>query len=602
MEPNTSYYLGIWNSDKWKEAKKLLLKKYTIDDYQELFSLDQKFDSILTLEKLIKTYDEAFVIDFFLPILQSIALSSENIKQEIPILLNNCKKIIKLTQFECASILSTFFLNMYGNENEGRKEEELLKLNYELDSFPNLSFIYYLYSPSKLMYNKMLFMIRYFIKIGIRMAMSKNFKLVFSEGADFLSSKDKILDKVKDFKKEIKDIYNFDEEFKIDCEEERNSILKIYLNEFNPILIKKDFENKSIDNDYLNEQLNQEFNNYFKQISQISYYGDGISKTPIEIIENKNNIPNKYLKIITENLFLNNPNEVTLDYLESKTKIHIDSITEQKNNIITNFANKYLGGGCMHLGSVQEEILLLICPEILVARAFVKKMNHIQSISMSGFEIISKSQGYGNSLKYGTYNIDKTPYVNNSFKSLMIAVDAYPIYGEQIWTQINPIFSMRELIKFITGLQGNREEVLGFKFDFCSTGKWGCGAFGGDVYMKFLIQFIACLFFDIGFNFSCFNDEKTQKKLKDFIQKLKIVVKEKWEQMQQKKQKEEKDQKAQKEEKEQKAQKEEKDQKPTIPKKLIFRAFIEMNYNKKNVNDILGLYIKTLKNIDPNNA
>ncbi len=256
-------------------------------------------------------------------------------------------------------------------------------------------------------------------------------------------------------------------------------------------------------------------------------------------------------------------------------------------------------------------------------------MNHIQSISMSGFEIISKSQGYGNSLKYGTYNIDKTPYVNNSFKSLMIAVDAYPIYGEQIWTQINPIFSMRELIKFITGLQGNREEVLGFKFDFCSTGKWGCGAFGGDVYMKFLIQFIACLFFDIGFNFSCFNDEKTQKKLKDFIQKLKIVVKEKWEQMQQKKQKEEKDQKAQKEEKDQKAQKEEKeqkaqkeekdqkaqkeekdqkaqkeekDQKPTIPKKLIFRAFIEMNYNKKNVNDILGLYIKTLKNIDPNNA
>ena len=241
---NTSYYLGIWNSDKWKKAKKLLSKKYTIDDYQELFSLDQKFDSILTLEKLIKVYDEAFVIDFFLPILQSIALSSENIKQEIPILLNNCKTIIELTQFECASILSTFFLNMYGNENEGRKEEELSQLKYELDSFPNLSFIYYLHSPSKLMFNKMLFMIRYFIKIGIRMAMSKNFILVFSEGADFLSSKDKILDKVKDFKKEIKDIYNFDEEFKIDCEEERNSILKIYLNEFNPNKINKDFEKR----------------------------------------------------------------------------------------------------------------------------------------------------------------------------------------------------------------------------------------------------------------------------------------------------------------------------------------------------------------------
>lgn len=24
------------------------------------------------------------------------------------------------------------------------------------------------------------------------------------------------------------------------------------------------------------------------------------------------------------------------------------------------------------------------------------------------------------------------------------------------------------------------------------TGKWGCGAFSGDVYLKFLIQWIAC--------------------------------------------------------------------------------------------------------------
>lgn len=24
------------------------------------------------------------------------------------------------------------------------------------------------------------------------------------------------------------------------------------------------------------------------------------------------------------------------------------------------------------------------------------------------------------------------------------------------------------------------------------TGKWGCGAFSGDVYLKFLIQWVAC--------------------------------------------------------------------------------------------------------------
>ena len=62
-----------------------------------------------------------------------------------------------------------------------------------------------------------------------------------------------------------------------------------------------------------------------------------------------------------------------------------------------------------------------------------------------------------------------------------------------------------------------------------------------------------------------------------------------------------KDQKDQKEKKDQKDQKEEQKE-PNIPKKLIFQAFIEMKYDKKNVKDILGLYLNTLKSLNlPNN-
>ena len=552
---NTSYYLGIWNSKKWDEAKKLLSKKFTRENYEQLFCLDDKYGNVKSLEKIIDKYGEEFIIDFFIPILQSIALSSENIKEKIPILLDNYPKNIELTQFECASILSTFFLNMYGNENEGRDINELKNLNnhLDLDSFPDLSFSYYLYTNSKLIIQKMLFMIRYFIKIGIRMAISNKLKLV--EHANFLSTKNTILDKVKDFKESIKNIYDFDKEFDIDCNNERNSILKIYLNEFNPILINKMLENNPDYNNSLNQNINDELEGYFKK-----FIIDGRNDDPLEIISNGQK--NKNLLKITKEVFLNQKDEISLNYLKEKIKIHLDSITDQKNNIITDFANKYLGGGCMKLGSVQEEILLLICPEILVARAFVKVMNHIQSISISGFEIISKSKGYGSSLQYDTYNIDDTPYNNNSFQSLTIAVDAIPFYSNNI-NQFNPIFIIRELIKFCTGLQGNNKDKLGFKFDFCSTGKWGCGAFGGDVCMKFLIQFIACLFHDVGFNFSCFNDNSNKKMFEKFIKDLIVIVEENI-----KKEK-------------------------VITKGLIFKALIYMKFNEKN---IVSNYIESLKN------
>ena len=452
---NISYYLGIWNSNKWEKAEELLKRKYTEKDYNELFCLDSKYKKIPNIKKLIDLYGKEPILEFTLPIIQSLALSSKEIKEEIPILTDHIKEIIKLTQFEGASILATFFLNMFGNFTQGRKEE-LKNLGY--DQFPDLSFEYYLMNNDRIFIQKLLFIIRYFIKIGIRMGVSKKLKIV--DHANFMLSKESILEKLKNYKE------------------------------------------KNIDNDILCDELNKELN---------------VNKMYSEIKENNN----KYLKQIIENVFLNKNEKITINYLKTKIKIHTNSITDEKNSIITNFANSYLGGGCMHYGNVQEEILLLICPEILIARAFVKRMNNIQSISMSGFEIISKSIGYGSRVKFGGCNIDNS-YENNSFKSLMIAVDAYPNYNNNYTFEINPIYSLRELIKFLTGLQGNNNDVLNYKFDFCSTGKWGCGAFGCNVNMKFLIQFIACIFSNIGFSFSCFGDEEEQKVFEQFID---IIIK-----------------------------------------------------------------------------
>lgn len=48
----------------------------------------------------------------------------------------------------------------------------------------------------------------------------------------------------------------------------------------------------------------------------------------------------------------------------------------------------------------------------------------------------------------------------------------------------------RELLKAVTGFEGI-EMFAGQNQPIC-TGRWGCGAFKGDIYLKFVIQWIAC--------------------------------------------------------------------------------------------------------------
>lgn len=52
------------------------------------------------------------------------------------------------------------------------------------------------------------------------------------------------------------------------------------------------------------------------------------------------------------------------------------------------FANKYMGGGVLGMGAVQEEIRVLICPEMIVTRLFTECLEKNESLIMKG-EILS---------------------------------------------------------------------------------------------------------------------------------------------------------------------------------------------------------------------
>ena len=48
------------------------------------------------------------------------------------------------------------------------------------------------------------------------------------------------------------------------------------------------------------------------------------------------------------------------------------------------FANKYVGGGVLGNGLVQEEIRFLICPEMIISRLFTEALGDDECLIMKG--------------------------------------------------------------------------------------------------------------------------------------------------------------------------------------------------------------------------
>ena len=53
------------------------------------------------------------------------------------------------------------------------------------------------------------------------------------------------------------------------------------------------------------------------------------------------------------------------------------------------FANRYIGGGVLGHGCLQEEIRFLICPELIVGRLFIEVLDSNEVIEITGAEMYS---------------------------------------------------------------------------------------------------------------------------------------------------------------------------------------------------------------------
>ena len=164
--------------------------------------------------------------------------------------------------------------------------------------------------------------------------------------------------------------------------------------------------------------------------------------------------------------------------LLSNLTVHGDNegIENDSNFLQADFANRFLGGGVLNRGCVQEEIRFMISPELLVSTFLCDPMGDREAVLMEGSRQFTRYKGYARTFEFSGRNACEN-------ESRVLAIDAIPfrVFNEQF----RPECVLRELEKCRIGLMSDRD-----KMPF-ATGNWGCGAFGGDAQLKSIIQWLA---------------------------------------------------------------------------------------------------------------
>ncbi|KAL3642186.1 hypothetical protein CASFOL_013001 [Castilleja foliolosa] len=167
-----------------------------------------------------------------------------------------------------------------------------------------------------------------------------------------------------------------------------------------------------------------------------------------------------------------------------KFEIHSSGVIEDQSTELleVDFADRYLGGLVLQLGTLQEEIRFSINPELIIGTLFLPVMADNESIEMVDAERFSNYTGYDLTFRFsGDHKDNKCLDSMGRRRTRVIAIDALEQPGS---TQYKPESLVREANKAFCGfrLNPNVEGEMGV-----ATGNWGCGVFGGDVEVKIVI-------------------------------------------------------------------------------------------------------------------
>eukprot|EP00118_Oscarella_pearsei_P012380 m.90909 g.90909 ORF g.90909 m.90909 type:complete len:461 (+) comp36668_c0_seq6:825-2207(+) len=128
------------------------------------------------------------------------------------------------------------------------------------------------------------------------------------------------------------------------------------------------------------------------------------------------------------------------------------------------FANRYLGGGVLETGRVQEEIRFCINPELLVSILFMAPMESNEAVVIQGTERFSYYSGYSHTLKYtGDYQDKSQCDQSGAPLTTIVAIDALNMgrsQGGQDMNQYGLDLIYRELTKSYAGFYSSSPDLL----------------------------------------------------------------------------------------------------------------------------------------------
>ncbi|XP_068190654.1 poly(ADP-ribose) glycohydrolase isoform X2 [Antennarius striatus] len=203
---------------------------------------------------------------------------------------------------------------------------------------------------------------------------------------------------------------------------------------------------------------------------------------------------------------------------ETLPKLHVTSLGtiegEGTGMLQVDFASSWIGGGVLGSGLVQEEILFLLNPELIVSRLFTEKLEDNECLVVTGCQQFSRHSGFGDTFEWaGPYEdcVQMDEWARR--QRHIVAIDA--LNFKHRMEQYNMRHVTRELKKAYCGFKsrGNNEPDI-------ATGKWGCGAFNGDPQLKAVIQLMAAAKADRGLAFFTFQDEELSRGLQQIYHLL----------------------------------------------------------------------------------
>ncbi|KAH9361598.1 hypothetical protein HPB48_001475 [Haemaphysalis longicornis] len=175
------------------------------------------------------------------------------------------------------------------------------------------------------------------------------------------------------------------------------------------------------------------------------------------------------------------------------------------------FANKFIGGGVLGGGCVQEEIRFMICPEMIVSRLFTEALSPREVLVITGAEQYNVTSGYAGKDSWHRRCTE------------VVAMDA--LCFVKPYEQYRPPNIRRELNKAYCGFMCPEKPPA--ERSAIATGNWGCGAFRGDPQLKAIIQLMAASAAGRRLAYFTFGDKRLCKNLSamyDFLKGRRLTV------------------------------------------------------------------------------